>query len=355
MANEAHLEILKKGVAVWNKWRKENPSITPDLSKADLSKRDLQNANLSEADLTKTHLTDANLIDANLRGANLGEAFLLSANLSGANLKKAKLTGANLAFTWCFETDFGGQNLSGVNFQGAYLHEANLSNANLSNANLSYANLTNAILNGATLTGCRVFGISAWGLAGLEKAEQSDLVITPENEPKITVDNLEVAHFIYILLHSEKIRKVIDTITSKVVLILGRFTPKRKEVLDAIREELRKRDYIPVLFDFVEPESRDPTETIETLARMSRFIIADITDAATVREELRGIVPDLPSIPVQPILLSSAEEYFFFRHVKRYHWVLKTYRYNDKGDLLRNLEEKVIVPAEAEAKKRQRK
>jgi hypothetical protein len=83
----------------------------------------------------------------------------------------------------------------------------------------------------------------------LEDASQSELVITPENEPTITIDNIEVAQFIYLLLNNEKIRGVIDTVARKVVLILGRFTPERKAVLDAIREELRKRDYLPVLFD----------------------------------------------------------------------------------------------------------
>jgi hypothetical protein len=50
-------------------------------------------------------------------------------------------------------------------------------------------------------------------------------------------------------------------------------------VLDAIREDLRKRDYIPVLFDFDKPATKDLHETITTLAGMSRFVIADITDA----------------------------------------------------------------------------
>jgi hypothetical protein len=52
------------------------------------------------------------------------------------------------------------------------------------------------------------------------------------------------------MLHNEKIRHVIDTVTSKVVLILGRFTEERKSVLDAIREELRRHDLVPVMFDF---------------------------------------------------------------------------------------------------------
>ena len=67
-----------------------------------------------------------------------------------------------------------------------------------------------------------IYGVSAWNLQ-LEGAQQSDLVITPYNEPEITVDNLEVPQFIYLLLNNEKIRDVIDTITSKVVLILGQF------------------------------------------------------------------------------------------------------------------------------------
>jgi predicted transcriptional regulator len=106
----------------------------------------------------------------------------------------------------------------------------------------------------------------------------------------ISVDNLEVAQFIYLLLNNQKIRHVIDTITSKVVLILGRFTPQRKAVLDAIRDELRKRDYLPLLFDFDKPSNRDITETVSTLAHMAKFVIADITDARSIPQELMAIV-----------------------------------------------------------------
>ena len=40
------------------------------------------------------------------------------------------------------------------------------------------------------------------------------------------------------------------------MLILGRFTDERKLVLDALREELRQRCYLPILFDFEKPQSR---------------------------------------------------------------------------------------------------
>jgi hypothetical protein len=74
-----------------------------------------------------------------------------------------------------------------------------------------------------------------------EQTQQSGLVISKPGEPTITVDHLEVVQFIYLLLDNEKIREVIDTITSKAVLILGRFTSERKAVLDAIRNELHHR------------------------------------------------------------------------------------------------------------------
>jgi hypothetical protein len=93
---------------------------------------------------------------------------------------------------------------------------------------------------------------------------------------------------------------VIDTITSKVVLILGRFTDERKRVLDAIRVELRRRDYLPILFDFAKPENKDLTGTVSTLAHLARFIIADLTDPSCIPYELATVVPHT-KVPLQAI------------------------------------------------------
>src|SRR5262249_18510565 len=160
--------------------------------------------------------------------------------------------------------------------------------ADLRGANLVRASLIHTRAKNTNFTGCSVYGISSWD-ADLEGALQSNLVITPKSQSIITVDNLEVAQFIYLLLNNQRIRRIIDTITSKVVLILGRFTIERKFVLDSIRNELRKSNYLPVLFDFEKPSSRDITETIATLAHMSRFVIADITDAKSIPQELQQI------------------------------------------------------------------
>ena len=143
---------------------------------------------------------------------------------------------------------------------------------------------------------------------------------------------------------------MINTITTKVVLLLGRFTPERKAILDAIRDELRKQDYVPVLFNFDQSQSRDITETVTTLAHMARFIIADITDAKSIPQELAFIVPNLPSVPVQPLLLSSQQEYGMFEHFTKFPWVLPMHRYLDLASLLASFKDQIIEPAEKKAK-----
>jgi uncharacterized protein YjbI with pentapeptide repeats len=317
-----------------------------NLSGAYLRKADLSKADLSEADLSKAYLRKANLSETDLSGAKLGEAILRRANLSKADLVEAYLRRANLS-----RADFIRADLSRANLRGANLSWTNFRGAILSGADLGGARLVRANLSEARLIGCSVFGISAWML-NLEGATQSNLIISPsENseEPVITVDNLEVAQFTNLLLHNEKIGPIIDTITSKVVLILGRFTPERKEILDAIRDELRHRDYLPVMFDFEKPSSRDLTETVSTLAHLARFIIADITEAKSIPQELQAIVPDLPSVPVQPLIASSDYEYGLFERFRRFPWVLDTYRYESQDELLDALKEKVIEDAEMKA------
>jgi hypothetical protein len=134
-----------------------------------------------------------------------------------------------------------------------------------------------------------------------------------------------------------------------------RDTPQRNAVLDAIRDELRRRHYLPVLFDFKKPDSRNFTETVSTLAHMARFVIADLTDPSSLPQELTKIIPALPSVPVQPLLLASEKEYGMFRDFRDYPWVLEPFRYTEQGTLLTELGEKLIAPAERKAKERSRK
>jgi uncharacterized protein YjbI with pentapeptide repeats len=298
-----YLNLLKEGVDAWNAWRAKEPSIRPNLSRADLS-------------------------GANLRGADLHGAKLNGANLSKADLQETNLREASL--------------------KGADLQEANLSRADLSRADLEFAILIDTDLTEADLRGCRVYGVSAWRTK-LDRVLQENLIISEFSDPQITVDNIEVVQFANLLLHREKLGVVIDAVTAKVVLLLGRLTRERKAVLDALVEALRRRNYIPILFDFEKPASRSFSETIMLLASLARFVIADITDAKSVFQELEAVVPRSPRLPVQPIISADQPEPLMFDFIASYPWVLKTYCYDNLAQLIANLDERVIRPAEAKA------
>ena len=306
MANDDHIAQLKKGVTAWNVWRRENPNICPDLS----------GANLMQVDLSGAFLSRANLSGANLCWADLSSADLRWANLSGANLFRVDLNGAFL------------------------------SRANLSGADLRFVILVSANLAGADLTGCRIYGVSAWRLI-TEGAKQQDLIITTPFESEVTVDNIEVAQFVYLLLHNEKIRDVIDTIGKKAVLLLGRFTEGRIQILERLREKLRSLGFVPMVFNFDKPETKDFTETVRLPANLSRFVIVDITNPRSTPLELAEGVPDY-MVPFAPILQEGEQPFAMFVDLQnKYDWVLDVIRYPSLDRLIEVLEDKIIRRAEA--------
>src|SRR5215208_3685207 len=104
------------------------------------------------------------------------------------------------------------------------------------------------------------------------------------------VDDLEVAQFIYLLLNHRKLRKVLNAITERGVLILGRLGGGGLEVLEAIAAKLRGLKYLPIIFDFERPAYRNYTETVKTLVGLSRFVIVDLS-GPSVPQELYSTVP----------------------------------------------------------------
>ena len=368
MANKHHLKIFEKGVKAWNKWRIDNPKDRPDLSGELIMTRNLKGINFKNTNLSRTLFSPLSDLDgANLSGADLFGSKLVGTKLNNTNLQKADLGMALLNVASMKNVDLSHANLSHANLSHAKLSHAKLNNTNLSHADLSHADLSHADLIVANLemanlvqtnlkytkiSYCLIYGISAWNLKTNGKTIQSNLGISPLDKykpknPIITVDSLEVAQFINLLINNKNIRHAIDTLTSKIVLILGRFTPKRKAVLEAIRQKLKKHDFIPVIFDFDKPSQRDVAETISTLAHIAKFIIVDITEPRSVPQELQRIIPNLPSVPVQPIIHSSAKKYGMFEHFQQFPWVLPIYKYKTIKDVIGSLEEKIIKPAES--------
>ena len=360
MANQEQVEILKQGVPVWNKWRARNRGFQVDLFGAELSGADLRQANLSgadlrqadlwKADLTEANLSEADLSGANLMGASLSRAHLYGAHLYGAHLFGADLGGADLRQADLSEADLRQANLnesdlSGALLMGADLKRADLSRADLSEADLRGTSLIRTVIDKAKISGSLVYAVNVLDLKG-EFEEQKDLVITPSKTPMITVDNIKVAQFIHLILNNEEIRDVINTLTSKSVLILGRFSiPERKSILDALRNKLREYDLLPIVFDFDRPAAKDFTETINILARLSLFVIADITNPKSSPLELQATVPDY-QIPFVPIVQEGEQP--FARMVdlqKKYDWVMDTLYYDSIEMLIKALKPAIIDPA----------
>jgi hypothetical protein len=213
----------------------------------------------------------------------------------------------------------------------------------------------NADLARADLTGCRVYGISAWDTK-LDRAKQQNLIITPWNEPEAMVDDLEVAQFFYLLLSRERIRSIIDTVTRRGVLLLGRFEGGGLTLLQAIAAWLRRPvngGYLPLLFDFPRPESKTYTDTVRTLAGLARFVIVDLS-GPSVPQEITATV-DLYEIPFVPILEQKRKDWSMFRDFLVKERVLEPVRFTDQDHLLKLLAKKVIAPAEKLIEERQQR
>jgi hypothetical protein len=166
MAKKEQLNILKRGVEDWIKWRTDNPGVMIDLREVDLMGVDLTHANLAGANLSGANLERADLTATNLGGAALWRANLTGANLTGANLRAASfggadLTGASLAIANLSganlgRADFTDVDLTSADLTDADLREANLTGVNLAGTHLLGADLTRANLTGADLTGSKI-------------------------------------------------------------------------------------------------------------------------------------------------------------------------------------------------------
>lgn len=156
MANPEHLAILEKGVEVWNRWRRDNPDVVPDLSgmikTGQISEQiDLRRVNLSGSELSGSKFYDVNMEEANLRDANLSYATLVRTEFINSNLENATLTGADL-----FLVNFENANASLARFQrvsldSVFFEETNLQYADLSNATIYYPDFVGADLTNADL------------------------------------------------------------------------------------------------------------------------------------------------------------------------------------------------------------
>jgi hypothetical protein len=150
MANPEHVDLLKQGRDVWNKWRKDNEDVSPDLgglkilSHTMLEGFNLINVNFREATLIGADLDLAVLGNADLTAVNLHGSSCLGTSFAGANLTDADLSGTRLALAafgmiqfaapevvrlWHHETILSGTDFSDAEMVGCVFSEVDLSGA----------------------------------------------------------------------------------------------------------------------------------------------------------------------------------------------------------------------------------
>jgi TIR domain len=138
------------------------------------------------------------------------------------------------------------------------------------------------------------------------------------------------------------------------VLILGRFTAERILVQHAMRDSLRQRGFIPVVFDFELPPDLTFRETLLLFSLAVRFIIVDLTDAGFA-QELSEIIPFV-RVPVMPIIEAGQKPFAMFSDFfKLYPWVLQSLVYTDQEELIANIDSLVVQRAEDTYQKLQAK
>lgn len=167
MANPEHVEILKQGVDVWNKWREDNPKEIPDLSEYKITPANLKNTNVFNKKDKQVELSGINF-----SGANLNYAKFYLCNLNGAKFFHAALDNASFNKAGLQLATFADASLDSATFENSDLLEAALPNisgrsskfegcslwfADLSNANLTFANFSGAWLWDSNLSGANLF------------------------------------------------------------------------------------------------------------------------------------------------------------------------------------------------------
>lgn len=348
MANPDHVRVLRQGSRRWNQWRRSQPETVPDLSGLDFGSieevcfigPDLSDYDLARADLRRVTIRNATSIRASFEGA-----YMVGSELCFSQFSSCNFTGANLRLSRIGSASFAGCEFDRSDLAYCSAEETEFSHSRLVGVDLSHAQLVRTRFVEATVRDALVFGIAAWDLE-LRGCSQSGLIVTPPRSPEVTVDDLELAQFVHLMLNNERLRDVIETVTSKVVLILGRFIEDRKAILDGIRRELRTRDLVPILFDFERPASRSFIETASTLAHLARFVIADFTEQGDVRREVQHIATSLQGLPIVPLLHESEREIpLTLQDLSAHASLLPLVRYACMEDLLEVMTTRVVEPA----------
>ena len=223
--NDNNVDELQKGSDFWNLWRKQNPKIRPDLRNVNFTSsfpsklRDyglplFENTDFSNCDLHGVILRNGSYINCNfdrsdINWADFVDAYFEKCSFRNVSMRVSKIGSANFRNCIFENSDLSYCSAEETSFIGSIFI----------NTRLEHMSLVKCDLENTKIENCFVYGTSTWDL-NLNNSIQENIIITDDENDVISVDNLELAQFIYLLINNSKLRHVIETITSKVVLIL---------------------------------------------------------------------------------------------------------------------------------------
>jgi uncharacterized protein YjbI with pentapeptide repeats len=290
MTQDDPSQIVLQGAKVWNAWRELHRGplnfIAPRWYNPPGSGGS-QKKGRNRLDFSYINLSGVAIRSASAEGLNLRNAVLEDAHFEEGDFSRADFSGATFR-----NTRFNKTIMTGANFDGATFVNCNLNRINLAGASFRVKEITETV----------VYGLAAWDLQTSAEMKQSKLVIERtyelysdligQGKVPLMVDDIELAQFVYYLTNHKKMRDALNILNDKGVLLLGRFKDGGLERLYSIRERLRSKGYMSMIFDFARPDNLSLTETVVTMAGLSKFIVADLS-GSSVPAELQSVLSQI--------------------------------------------------------------
>jgi hypothetical protein len=340
--NAEVIAVLKKAAAenkhVWNNWKEAVDPGKYRLSGVDFST--LNTPGLPGYDFLNCTFEDCIfdnivLFNCDFEHARFERCTFTSSVRSNGNFRSSEFE--NCTFT---ETNFINADFRGATFRWVVME----------NVNFRFACLSDCKFYDSKIIGCKIYGASIWDIDAV-RTEQRDLLIPNRKEngkwtgETITIDDIQLGNVIFLLLDNANYRKMFNESKKKSVLILGRFGKNLEQTINPLKNELRKRNLSPIVFDFDKPNALDLMEAIVLLAFMSKFIIADLSDATSVIGELQAILSS-QMLPVLPIIRRSSTLFSTYAFTNKFIWIAQPLIYDEIQQVIEKFDSVIIKTAE---------
>ena len=219
MANPEHLAILKQGVDAWNKWRKENPEVCPDLTYCNLNEYPLVRGEIILLDIIEhefdeeiNHLRYIDFLDRceiNDRvGLNLGGTDMNHAEIRGEYVGYANMRGADLSHGIFNRSTFRMVDFGEAILENADFRWTNLVDVDLCGAWMNKVKLSGCILNEKTLTQTNnVDGVEV-GVNGIYCSATDSAALVQMTPPGNSMQGSNADAIVESLKHARKLHNI---------------------------------------------------------------------------------------------------------------------------------------------------